>query len=519
MTPGHEHAPPAPDESIPVLGFLSGSRRGDTLRLGGERLRIGTDPADEIQVPPDTEPLPAPHHATLTRRGDSYEVTAAPGAEVWVNGELTEHLVLASGDVLEIGRDGAVLRFRIYDPGTQPYKSLPQVFADCYECVKAERGIARKAGTWARVVPRELATRTSRRFRALMVLALVSLSISTIVLARRTVLLEARLVEGAQRVEGITALLEEARGQLLSSRELGEVVSQLRATSERVDSLEALSTANRRVVAQAARATLFLQGAFRFVHAQSGRPLRMILGPDGHPLTNPLGHPALSMDGDGPPLEIFVTGTGFVASREGLVLTNRHVALPWEFDEAAAGILASGFTAEWRRFVGYLPGTEGPFDVELVVAAEDADLAVVRAPDMIGRLPHLPLAPEAPAPGDGVLVMGYPLGLRALMARSDAAFVGALRDEGVEDFFAQAERLSAAGFMQPLATRGIVGQVTSARVVYDAETTSGGSGGPVLTLTGEVTAVNAAILPEFGGSNLGIPADRAAALLAIAEGN
>ena len=71
-----------------------------------------------------------------------------------------------------------------------------------------------------------------------------------------------------------------------------------------------------------------------------------------------------------------------------------------------------------------------------------------------------------------------------------------------------------AGYIAPLATRGFVGQVTPAAVVYDAETTSGGSGGPVINLAGEVIAVNAAILPEFGGSNLGVPIAFARELLA-----
>jgi S1-C subfamily serine protease len=52
--------------------------------------------------------------------------------------------------------------------------------------------------------------------------------------------------------------------------------------------------------------------------------------------------------------------------------------------------------------------------------------------------------------------------------------------------------------------------------VYDAETTHGGSGGPVLDINGSVVAVNAAILPEYGGSNLGVPVARLRALLADA---
>lgn len=54
-------------------------------------------------------------------------------------------------------------------------------------------------------------------------------------------------------------------------------------------------------------------------------------------------------------------------------------------------------------------------------------------------------------------------------------------------------------------------------MVYDAETAHGGSGGSVLTIKGEVVAVNTAIILEFGGSNLGIPAEHIRALLAAAQ--
>ena len=60
---------------------------------------------------------------------------------------------------------------------------------------------------------------------------------------------------------------------------------------------------------------------------------------------------------------------------------------------------------------------------------------------------------------------------------------------------------------------GIVGQVTSNYVVYDAETTHGGSGGPVIGRDGQVVAINAAILNDFGGSNLGVPVEWALLLL------
>jgi S1-C subfamily serine protease len=51
----------------------------------------------------------------------------------------------------------------------------------------------------------------------------------------------------------------------------------------------------------------------------------------------------------------------------------------------------------------------------------------------------------------------------------------------------------------------IIAQITNKAVIYDAETIVGGSGGPALDSNGHVVAVNAAILPEFGGANIGVP--------------
>ena len=74
---------------------------------------------------------------------------------------------------------------------------------------------------------------------------------------------------------------------------------------------------------------------------------------------------------------------------------------------------------------------------------------------------------------------------------------------------------SQADLSRPLASRGLVSQVTPASVVYDAETTRGGSGGPVLSLGGEVIAVTHGVLEGFGGSNLGVPAGEVRDLIAV----
>lgn len=111
-------------------------------------------------------------------------------------------------------------------------------------------------------------------------------------------------------------------------------------------------------------------------------------------------------------------------------------------------------------------------------------------------------------------MLGYPAGMRAMVARADARFVDELMQRGQLGFWQIAEQLARSGQIGPLASRGIVAQVNPAAVAYDAETTQGGSGGPVLGLDGEVIAVTSAVVTEFGGSNLGVPAAHGSRLLA-----
>ena len=100
-----------------------------------------------------------------------------------------------------------------------------------------------------------------------------------------------------------------------------------------------------------------------------------------------------------------------------------------------------------------------------------------------------------------------------MLARAGDRFTEALSKQPGVDFWGIAEALSKAGLIQPLASRGIVGQANAQAIIYDAETTQGGNGGPVLNLEGQVVAVNTAILRGFGGSNIGVPAAHVRELL------
>jgi S1-C subfamily serine protease len=64
-----------------------------------------------------------------------------------------------------------------------------------------------------------------------------------------------------------------------------------------------------------------------------------------------------------------------------------------------------------------------------------------------------------------------------------------------------------------LVTQGHVGDVLEDKIVYDAQTTSGGSGGPLLNREGGVIGVTFAVVKGFGGSNFGVPIRFASPLL------
>jgi S1-C subfamily serine protease len=66
-------------------------------------------------------------------------------------------------------------------------------------------------------------------------------------------------------------------------------------------------------------------------------------------------------------------------------------------------------------------------------------------------------------------------------------------------------QLAAQHLIRPTTTQGHIGDVLADKIVYDAATTSGGSGGPLFNREGKVIGVNFAILTDFGGSNLAVP--------------
>lgn len=503
---------------VAAMLHLSGPRRGRTDRLAADTLHVEPIARGGAAIVPAARSRGASRIASLQRSGESYALLTDPQREIWVNGERVRERRLQSGDLIEIA-DGPVLRYRVYPQGASVYKSIRQVLSDCRDCAgQDERPLWAKAPAMLRDMLKGLATETSRRFRLLVVAGFAALALVIGVQSVQTRDLEERLAREQERVVGLADLLGRAESRALTRAELSELRETLEkglvATGERVAALEARSAAARRIIAQHSASVVFVQGGFGFQDPKTRRPLRMIAGPEGEPIRLPGGQPLVTLEGGGPPVEVNFTGTAFVVYAEGLLLTNRHVATPWEDDRSLPDMKALGLKPVMRRLIGYVAGAGDPLELKLLGTSREYDLAVLHATNAARLGAPLRLAAAPPQPGDEVILLGYPTGLRALLARTGEKFVQDLGKRPGIDFWAVAKELAKAGHIQPLASRGIVGQVTNEAVVYDAETTQGGSGGPVLALSGEVIAVNAAILPEFGGSNMGVPVRHAVELLA-----
>jgi S1-C subfamily serine protease len=223
----------------------------------------------------------------------------------------------------------------------------------------------------------------------------------------------------------------------------------------------------------------------------------------------------VGFEGRPPELRARVSGTGFVVGN-GLLATNRHVAQPWYGDSEAAALIRRGAEPQLEKLIVFFPGRPASVDVTPVAVSANGDLAVLEIDDASARkLRPLPLATKPPAAGELVTVVGYPMGVLGMVAKSPPAIYEKLAYR--RDDMGAASELAALSLIRPSATYGHLGDVVGEKLVYDAPTAHGGSGGPVFNARGEVIGINSAYIDGFSGGTLGISVKALRPLIAAAE--
>ncbi len=217
-----------------------------------------------------------------------------------------------------------------------------------------------------------------------------------------------------------------------------------------------------------------------------------------------------------PVIRARVSGTGFLVG-DGLLATNRHVAEPWFGDPESERLIADGASASLESLVVFFPGSPTPVTFLQAASSKTSDLAILRAEDpaAVRGLPILPLSKSPVAPGQLVTLIGYPMGIAGMVAKSPTGIYERLAYR--HNDISAASELAALSLIRPSATCGHLGDVVADKLIYDAPTAHGGSGGPVFNAKGEVIGVNSAYMDGFSGGTLGISVESLRPLLQQAQ--
>ncbi|MHB8214662.1 MAG: trypsin-like peptidase domain-containing protein [Candidatus Sulfotelmatobacter sp.] len=211
-----------------------------------------------------------------------------------------------------------------------------------------------------------------------------------------------------------------------------------------------------------------------------------------------------------------VSGTGFLVG-DGLLATNRHVAEPWYGDSEAEALVHRGATAMLESLVVFFPGSPMPVSLTPGIVSSTGDLAVLKIEDKeaVRGLAVLPLAKGIASPGELVTVIGYPMGIAGMVAKSPNGIYQRMAYR--HNDITAASELAALSLIRPSTTCGHLGDVVGEKLIYDAPTAHGGSGGPVFNANAEVIGVNSAYIDGFSGGTLGVSVEALRPLIEAAQ--
>jgi DNA-binding response OmpR family regulator len=311
---------------------------------------------------------------------------------------------------------------------------------------------------------------------------------------------------------------EDLRSQIANSKteNASTLQSQLAAVDSRLQKLETEGKVAQTIIQSYEPSVCLIHVVLAFRDHTTGLRLHYAgLTSTGEPTTDEHNNPLLSLTGNGPEVHLDVFGTGFLASASGQILTNHHVAEPWWQNDDLKEMVDQGLEPVIAEMTAYFPGVPHGIAINTEKISSAADVAVVK-----GNVAELGIRQIALADGRGsvvsggpVVLLGYPTALDAILARAGTETLHSIATATKGDPKQVMEELARRHLIRPVTTQGHIGDVLADKIVYDAQTTSGGSGGPLFNNEGKVIGINFAMVREFGGSNFAIPVGYGKSLL------
>jgi S1-C subfamily serine protease/DNA-binding NarL/FixJ family response regulator len=294
-----------------------------------------------------------------------------------------------------------------------------------------------------------------------------------------------------------------------------ELRQQLLDTQGRLNRLETEGKFAENIVRTYGSSVCLLHVIVEFLDRGTGKPILIAVDQLGKPILDDKGMVQLDVNGNGPHLQLDVFGTGFVVRKDGRLLTNHHVAEPWWGNDELKALIEHGASAYALSYTAYFPGNPNGIAAKLDKISPRADVATLRldgGTPQSATLLDLDERSEASVAGDAVVLIGYPTGIEGILARAGTEAAKEITGNTAE-VTQIVSHLADKKLIRPTTTQGHIGDILQDKIVYDAATTSGGSGGPLFNRSGKVIGVNFAILNGFGGSNLAVPVRYAKELL------
>ena len=432
-----------------IFVHLSGSKRGKTEFFKDSKISVGTDPSCNLSFNQNIDKNTSSFHAEINLHECDYILKDLESAKgTFVNNRQIKEVVIHDGDLIEYGEDGPRIRFRVKAEELDVCKPFREILADSMDLAR-EPDKGRKlvtATSFFKSLLTETFTQSSAKFK----LGIVFIFLLGFI--------------------GVITLFY-------------NIYSGLTETTKRVELLEFESTIGEKIIKEFSKGVCLIQCSFSLVDEVSGEPLKS--WNNGRLLTNNL------------------TGTGFII-KKGKILTNRHVAEPWWQPPPQFVPMKPGLKHRIETLRAFFPNVKDPVHLTIVKVSEAADVALLSFNPENFDIPVLELdtSGQNAIEGEPVVLLGYPAGMNALYAKSDPDIA---MEISKLPFLEAAQELSNHHLIKPLTTQGHISDVLNGRIIYDAQTTSGGSGGPLFNNQGKVIAINYGIFRGFRGANFGVP--------------